>query len=121
MILALRRHPVLVSAFALFAVLALVFLFNVVSSLLYWSSHEDEPVRPWMTVGYVGHSWGLKAPEIDAEAGTPLPVKGGHPLTLAEIARARGVPVEQVVAEVQAAVARLRAASGGAPAGTTAP
>ena len=104
---AFRRHPYLASAFALFAVLALVFLFNVVSGLIYWSVHEDEPIRPWMTVGYVGHSWGLDPRRIDQAAGTPLPGPGGHPMTLAEIARTRGVPVAQVMAEVQAAVADL--------------
>jgi hypothetical protein len=63
-----------------------------------------------MTVGYVGRSWGLDPRELDAVAGLPLPEERGHPLTLAEIARNRGVPVAEVIADVEAAIATMRAA-----------
>ena len=42
-----------------------------------------------------------------------MPLPEGHLLTLEEIARRRGVPVAEVIAEVEAAVAALRAADGG--------
>ena len=45
--------------------------------------------------------------EIDRIAGLPLPQ--GHPLTLQEIARERGVPVAEIIAGVEAAVAKLQA------------
>lgn len=102
-----RRHPVLVSAFALALALTLFFGFRIGLRALYWSQHRDEPVQAWMTVGYVGHSWGVDPRGIDALAGTPQPQ--GHPLTLDEVARLRGVPVAQVIAEVTQAVARLKA------------
>ena len=63
-----------------------------------------------MTVGYVARSWGLEPRALDAEAGMPVPEVKGHPQTLEEIARDRGVPVAEVIAEVEAAVARLKAA-----------
>jgi hypothetical protein len=56
-----------------------------------------------MTVSYVGRSWGLVPREIDRLAGLPLPQ--GHPLTLAEIASGRGVPVAEIIGEVEEAVA----------------
>lgn len=51
---------------------------------------------------------GLSPRKIDATAGLPPPVHG-HPLTLAAIARQRGVPVEDVIREVEAAIATLKA------------
>jgi hypothetical protein len=61
-----------------------------------------------MTVGCIGRSWNLSPRAIDAVAGLPPPVEG-RPFTLAEIARDRGVPVEAAIAEVEAALAELRA------------
>jgi hypothetical protein len=55
----------------------------------------------------IGRSWGLDPREIDALAGLPLHERG-HPLTLAEIAEMRGVAVEDLIAEVEAAIATLR-------------
>lgn len=62
-----------------------------------------------MTVGYVGHSWGIDPRQIDLIAGLPLP--DGHPLTLSEIAARDGAPVSEVIARVEAAVAQLKGAS----------
>ncbi len=105
----IRRHPVLTAAFALALLLTLFFAGQFIARAVYWSdpAHRNQQVQPWMTVGYIGRSWQLDPREIDAEAGLPLPQ--GHPLTLDEIARQRGVPVAEVIAEVQAALLRLKA------------
>ena len=108
MLATLRRFPVLATAFLLAAAAALVFAVNLAWGIIYWEVHENEPVEPWMTVGYIGRSWDLSPREIDRVAGLPPP-QHGHPFTLSEIARQRGVPVEQVIGEVQAALAELRA------------
>ena len=102
-----RRHPVLVGVVVLSLCLALFFAGRFTLRAIYWEQHREEAVAGWMTVGYVGRSWGLDPREIDARAGLPLPE--GHPLTLEEIARMRGVPVAEVIAEVEAAVTALRA------------
>ena len=103
---AFRRHPFLVSAFVLFTLLALFFAGRFTTRLVYWSTHQNEAVAGWMTVGYVAHSWNLDPRAVDTAAGLPHPV--GHPLTLAEIAAERGVPVSQIIADVEAAIARLQ-------------
>lgn len=64
-----------------------------------------------MTVSYIGRSWDLNPRIIDEAAGLPLP-EDGHPFTLAEITRTRGVSIETVIAEVEAALATLRAGEG---------
>ncbi len=105
----IRRHPVLTAAFALALALTLFFAGQFVARAIYWSdpAHHNQQVEPWMTVGYIGRSWRLDPREIDAEAGLPPPQ--GHPLTLDEIARQRGVPVAGIIAEVEAAITRLKA------------
>lgn len=104
-----RERPRLTAAFVLACVATLFFAGRFAYHTVYWASHQDEPVRPWMTVGYVARSWDLDGRAIDALAGLPLPEVKGRPQTLQEIARDRGVPVAQVIAEVEAAVATLRA------------
>ena len=103
-----RRHPWLVSTFALATALTLFFGIRFALGVAYWSEHHKEPVQAWMTVGYVGRSWGISPHLIDETAGLPGPVHG-RPLPLAEIARQRGVPVEDVIREVEAAITTLKA------------
>jgi hypothetical protein len=104
-----RARPVLTSAFLLACGVTAFFAGATLYRAAYWATHREEPVSAWMTVGYVGRSWGLDPRELDTRAGLPLPEERGHPLTLAEIARDRGVPVETVIAEVEAAIEALRA------------
>jgi hypothetical protein len=103
-----RVRPVLTTAFLLACVVTLFFAGRLTFYTIYWATHQEEPIRSWMTVGYVARSWGLEPRQLDAEAGTPIPQVKGHPQTLEEIAQDRGVPVTEVIAEIAAAVERLR-------------
>lgn len=109
MLSVMRRHPYLSGGVAFAAVLVLFFAARLLTGAVYWASHQSEPVQPWMTAGYVGHSWGLDPRQIDLIAGLPLP--DGHPLTLSEIAARDGVPVSEVIARVEAALVQLNGAS----------
>lgn len=102
------RHPLLVLAFLLASMGASFFAGRIVWNAVYWAQHRQEPVQPWMTIGYVGRSWGLSPREIDARAGLPQPEKG-QPLTLQQIADQRGAPVGDIIALVEATVAQMRA------------
>lgn len=103
-----RRHPFVAAAFALAVAAVLWLLVEVASGLLGWHGRGPEPLAPWMTVGYVGRTHDIDPRLIDAAAGFPTPEDAGHALTLAEIAQRRGVPVEEVLAEVDRALAELR-------------
>lgn len=105
-----HRHPVLTSALVLAVALALFFGGRFAVGAVYWAQHRQEPISGWMTVGYIAHSWQLDPREIDAVAGFPLPQ--GRPLTLEEIARQRSVPVADIIAQAEAAVAKLQADHG---------
>ncbi|MGV8951508.1 MAG: hypothetical protein ACOH2M_10430 [Cypionkella sp.] len=107
-----RQRPVLVSAFLVASALTLFFAGRLAVQTVYWSNpaHQNQQVQGWMTVGYIGRSWHLAGPDLDAAAGLPGPKAKGHPQPLSEIARDRGVPVAQVIAEVEAAIVTLKAA-----------
>lgn len=102
-----RRHRVLVSAFALALALTLFFAVRIVVQAVYWANHRDEAVQPWMTLGYVSHSWQVPPDLLAERLGFQRPE--GRPLTLLEQAVARGEPVADLIARVEAAVAALKA------------
>ncbi len=107
-----RMRPWVTGAFLLACAVTLFFTGSFAYHAVYWATHRDEPVRTWMTVGYVARSWDVDGRAIDKLAGLPLPEVKGHPQSLREIARDRGVPVAEVIAEVEAAVQTLRAQRG---------
>lgn len=105
--LVFSKHPRLTSALVIASVLTFFFAARFIYGVAYWSQHSEEPIRPWMTVGYVGKSWNVPPRAIDDIAGLPKPVEG-KPYTLQEIADQRGVPVEDIIKQVEAAITNLR-------------
>ncbi|MBK6869888.1 MAG: hypothetical protein IPJ14_04310 [Kineosporiaceae bacterium] len=95
-------------AVAVTSLLAVLFAVRLVAGAVYWSHHRQEQIKPWMTVGYVGHSWGVDPRAIDEVAGLPMP--SGHPLTLQEIADQRGIPVGTVIRQVEVALTTVKSA-----------
>ncbi len=89
----------------------------------YWREHRDEPIRAWMTVGYVAHSYRVPARVLYQALDLP-PREPGSPRDrrpLREIAREQGRTFEEISATLQTAIERERAtqnahAPGGRPA-----
>jgi hypothetical protein len=102
-----KRHPYLAGAFALASLLVLGFAASLAYKLIFGDLHGGGVIQPWMTVGYIGRGAELNPRVIDEAAGLPLPVNG-RPFTLQEIADQRGVPVSEVIAQVEAAIAKLK-------------
>jgi hypothetical protein len=75
--------------------------------------HADEPIRPWMTIPYVARSYRVPAATLYQALGTEPRTHDRRPLSA--IARAQHRPVEEVIAELQAAIKRERAAAPTAP------
>lgn len=107
-----QTRPLLTAAFLLACLATTAFTVRLAAQAVYWAVHQDEKVQPWMTVGYIAHSWGLDPRELDALAGLPLPEVKGRPQPLSEIARDQGVPVEDIIFKVEAAISDLRAGEG---------
>ncbi len=106
-----RMRPGLTAAFALAVAATLFFAGNILVNAIYWANpdHQKQSVQAWMTVGYIAQSWDVDPMDLDAIAKLPLPNVKGHPQPLIEIATDRGVPVADVIAEVEAALVILAA------------
>lgn len=98
-------------AFVLALALTLFFGGRAAWHAVYWSdpARIDQPLAGWMTPGYVARSWDVP-PEVIAPAlDLPPPsARGDRPPPLAELARQRGVPVEDLIARLQSAIAAHR-------------
>lgn len=80
---------------------------------IYWRQHQDDPIRGWMTVGYVAHSYRVPArvlyEALDLQPPAPHEPRGQRDRRpLREIAREQGRTVEEIAATLQAAIARER-------------
>lgn len=104
-----RQRPVLVSLFVLASMLTVFFGARFVGQALYWAdpAHHHQRVEGWMTVGYIARSWHLEARDLDKLADLPGPKAKNRPQPLSEIAADRGVPLAELIAEVEAAIATL--------------
>ncbi|PIV74471.1 MAG: hypothetical protein COW55_09170 [Rhodobacteraceae bacterium CG17_big_fil_post_rev_8_21_14_2_50_65_11] len=116
--LLLRRiwHAAPIATVTLGVALAISVFFAVrlVAFWIYWAdpAHRDQGIEGWMTPGYVAYSWDVpRAVTFDA---LDLPQRSGAPVTLADLAQARGVPVAALSADLRAAIAAHRG-DGGAP------
>ncbi len=104
-----QRQPIVLSAFIIAAAFALFFAVRAVSGAIYWANHRDEPVKGWMTPMYVDHSWGLPRATIGQALGLTKPEPGQKLQNLRELARARGISEAEMIALVEAAVAKAQA------------
>jgi hypothetical protein len=93
---------------------SLFFAVRLVAFWIYWAdpAHRDQAIEPWMTPGYVAHSWDVPR-EVAFEA-LDLPPAPGGPRSLQELAAERGVSVDVLAADLQAAIDAFRAARGDA-------
>ena len=100
------QHRTVLLMFLAGTLVTLFFLVRLTVFTLYWSdpAHRDRSPEAWMTPGYVAHSWGLDPQELGARLG----VAPGTRPTLDDIARARGVPVAQVIADLTALLEESR-------------
>jgi hypothetical protein len=93
-------------AFLLALLLTSLFATRTMRRALYWHLHRDEQIRPWMSVHYVAHSYHVPPYVLYQAIGvTPIP-HDRRPLRL--LAREQNRPVELLVEELQAAIARAR-------------
>jgi hypothetical protein len=108
---AVRRHPV---AGVLFLALAGAFLVLTLRALvmaLVWAASSpdpDAPIAGWMTPRYV-----VRLRDVPPDAMRrilDLPAGEGTRVTLEQLAAARGVPLDQFLAELEAAIVAARPA-----------
>jgi hypothetical protein len=102
-----RQRWLIAIAFVLAASVAGLFAVRTIRRALYWSSHRDEAIRPWMSVSYVAHSYRVPPPVLYRAIDlTPVP-HDRRPLR--DIALEQNRTVETLTAELQKAVVEFRA------------
>ncbi|MBY6200753.1 hypothetical protein KUV65_05220 [Maritalea mobilis] len=108
-----HHRPALV-AFALALAVAIFFLVRLVLHTLYWAdpAHRNQPLEGWMTPGYIARSYQVEGDILRDAIGLAHPEFPTARPTLNQIAEARGVPLEQVIAEIEAALAATGTGTG---------
>src|SRR5258705_10844892 len=51
------RQWLIVLAFVLAVLFTGIFAMRTVRRAAYWHNHKDEPIRPWVSIGYIAHSY----------------------------------------------------------------
>ena len=99
------NHRLATLFFALALVATLAFATRSAMYAVYWSdpAHRDQRVQPWMTPRYVAHSWKLSPVVMGSALGqVDMPDRRR---TLQDLADERGVPVEDLIGAIEAAIA----------------
>ncbi|MDE3027267.1 MAG: hypothetical protein KGH84_02565 [Paracoccaceae bacterium] len=100
-------------AFVLCFGAAVLFGIRSVYYAIYWSNpaHQFEALQPWMTPGYIAHSYRVDPHKL-AEALVVPPENGRRP-TLGSLAEAAGLPFADYAERVLQAIQTMRAAPNG--------
>lgn len=104
-----KRRWLLIAAFGVALAATLFFAVRMTMTAAHWEpgAADDRPLQPWMTPRYVAHARHVP-PEVVGEALGLDPRRPPRRMTLAELAAMRGVPVSQLIALLDEAVAAHR-------------
>lgn len=72
----------------------------------YWRQHRDEPIRSWMTLNYIAHSYRVPPHVLYQAAGVPWGERDRRPLLNIARSQKRGVP--ELVSALQRAIIHSR-------------
>jgi len=88
------------------------FAIRITTSWVYWNdpARQDQQIAGWMTLRYVGFSWDIP-PYILAD-GLNIEREHARAESLEKIAEQSGVPVEQLIAQLEGMIAAHRNAAG---------
>ena len=103
-----RRQWLVVLAFVLVVAFTGLFATRTVRRAIFWHYHQDETIRPWMSIGYVAHSYSVPPWVLRQALGLPATPKGRDKRTIREIAREQNRSVEEVIHALQDAIVHSR-------------
>jgi hypothetical protein len=105
------RRWLVVLAFVLVVSFTGFFAARTIRRAVYWHYHQDEPIRPWMNLGYIAHSYNVPPWVLHRALGlSPQPGKSDRPdrRPIREIAREQNRSVAEVIALLQDAIVHVR-------------
>ncbi|MBI5833483.1 MAG: hypothetical protein HZB16_14385 [Armatimonadetes bacterium] len=79
---------------------------RVVRRVVYWRQHTDEPIRPWMNLGYVAHSYHVP-PHILYQA-LDMPVRRHDRRSISRLAKARRCTTSTLIPLLEMAIVHAR-------------
>ena len=97
-----------VLAFVLVVSFTGVFAIRTVRRAIYWHYHQDEPIRAWMSLGYVAHSYNVPPWVLRQALGLPQKTNGPDRRPIRAIAREQNRSVDEVIAILQDAIVHAR-------------
>ncbi|HKC64568.1 MAG TPA: hypothetical protein VKB86_13085 [Pyrinomonadaceae bacterium] len=100
------RQWLVVALFLVAVVVTSLLMVRAVRRAVYWRFHRDEPIRAWMSVPYVAHSYRVPPHVLYKAIGLPENRRDKRPLR--EIAREQNRPVEILITELQDAITHSR-------------
>ncbi len=100
------RQWLVVALFLVAVVVTSLLMVRAVRRAVYWRFHRDEPIRAWMSVPYVAHSYRVPTHVLYKAIGLPQDRRDKRPLR--EIAREQNRPVEILITELQDAITHSR-------------
>ena len=111
-----RREWILLLLFVMTLAVTGLFAARAFRRAAYWRAHRDERIRPWMSVGYVAHSYRIPSAVLHQAIGIEPTLHDRRPLR--EIATQQHRSVDTLIAELQEAIVEYRKSnppSGGPP------
>ena len=97
-----------VLAFVLVVSFTGIFAIRTVRRAIYWHRHQDEPIRSWMSLGYIARSYGVPPWVLYQALGLPPRTGGPDRRPIREIAREQHRSVDEVIAILQNAIVHAR-------------
>ncbi len=113
------RQSVVAVAFLLSLSVAIFFVVRAVRPLIYWHYHQDEPIRGWMTMGYVAHSYHVPPHVLHSALGLPDNPPDKRPLR--EIAKAQNRSMDEIRSLLLQAIVQARRPNPASPSPPTTP
>ena len=113
------RQSLVSVAFLLSVAIAVVFVVRAVQPVIYWHYHQDEPIRGWMTMGYVAHSYHVPRHVVHSAIGLPDQPPDRRPLR--EIAKAQHRSTDEIRTALLAAIVQARRIQAASPAPSAKP
>ncbi|HEY8184613.1 MAG TPA: hypothetical protein VIF64_01010 [Pyrinomonadaceae bacterium] len=102
------RQWLVVLAFVFVLSFTGLFAVRTVRRAIYWHYHQDEPIRPWMNIGYIAHSYNVPPWVLRQALGLPPRTNGPDRRPIREIAREQNRSVEEVISILQDAIVHAR-------------
>lgn len=101
-----RKNRLLTAGFLVLCLVTFFLILRLGFSIIYWSAHQNEPLRPWMRLGYISRSHNVEVEALRQAIG--LPPSKRERRNLEELARDQGVPIAQLIQQLDQVIAETK-------------